>query len=101
MKYILLLQEFLKNGAKALKTLKDFNDNFVFSHEDTGKNLLIYNDDMIEFELEDYQGNKELLKNRYGACCVPTTYVLGKALEYCQLISDDSSERAYYNEEDY
>lgn len=89
---------FQKNGAKALKNLKDFNDDFVFKHEDTGKNLLIYNDEMQEFELEDYQGHKELLKNKYGCVVVPTTYVLGKSLEYAALISDESSSRAIYDE---
>lgn len=54
---------------------------------------------MDEFELEDYQGHKELLKNKYGCVIVPTTYVLGKSLEYATLISDESSERAIYNEE--
>ena len=78
--------------------MKDFNDDFVFSHEDTGKNLLIYNDEMSEFELVDYQGNKEIVKNKYGCVLVPTTYVLGKSLEYATLISDESSERAIYNE---
>lgn len=89
---------FQSNGAKALKNLKDFNDDFVFSHEDTNKNLMIYNDEMFDFELTDYQGNKELLTNKYGVVCVPTTYVLGKSLEYATLISDESSERAIYNE---
>lgn len=88
-----------KEGRKALKNLKDFNDNFVFNYKDTGKNLLIYNDEMNEFELEDYQGNKELLKNKYGCVLVPTTYVLGKSQEYATLISDESSARAIYNEE--
>lgn len=90
---------FQSNGAKALKNLKDFNDDFVFSHEDTNKNLMIYNDEMYDFELEDYQGNTEILTNKYGVVCVPTTYVLGKSLEYATLISDESSERAIYNEE--
>lgn len=87
-----------KSGAKALKSLKDFNDDFVFKHEDTNKNLLIYNDEMEQFELEDYQGNKEILNNKYGCVLVPTTYVLGKSLEYSQLISDESSERAIFDE---
>lgn len=88
-----------KQGAKALKDLKDFNDDFVFNHEDTGKNLLIYNDEMENFELEDYQRNKEILTNKYGCVLVPTTYVLGKSQEYATLISDESSKRAIYNEE--
>ena len=87
-----------KKGARALKKLEDFKDNFVFNFNDTGKNLLIYNDEMIDFELEDYQGNKELLKNRYGCVLVPTTYELGKAEEYAELITDNSSARAIFKE---
>ncbi len=59
---------------------------------------MIYNDDMPEFELEDYQGNKEMLTNKYGCVIVPTTYVLGKSQEYAMLISDESSSRAIYDE---
>ena len=34
----------------------------------------------------------------HGCCLVPTTYILGKALEYADLISDNSSKRAKYKE---
>lgn len=64
-----------------------------------GKNMLIYNDEQENFELVDYQGNKELVKQKYGCCLVPTTYELGKSEEYCYLISDDSSKRAIFKEE--
>lgn len=87
-----------KKGAKALKNLEEFRDNFIFDFKDTGKNLLIYNDEMIDFDLEDYQGNKELLKNRYGCVLVPTTYELGKSEEYAELITDESSARAIFKE---
>lgn len=87
-----------KKGAKALKKLEDFKDNFVFKYEDTGKNLLIYNDEMESFELEDYQGNKELIDAKYGCSLVPTTYELGKSEEYAYLISDDSAKRAIFKE---
>ena len=87
-----------KKGAKALKKLEDFKDDFIFKFEDTGKNLLIYNDEMEEFELIDYQGNKEVLKNRYGCVLVPTTYELGKSEEYADLISDESSKRSIFKE---
>lgn len=87
-----------KKGSKALKNLNDFRDDFVFDYKDTGKNLLIYNDEMQEFELEDYQGNKEIQNVKYGAVLVPTTYELGKAEEYAYLISDDSSARAIFEE---
>lgn len=87
-----------KKGAKALKKLEDFKDNFIFKYEDTGKNLLIYNDEMESFELEDYQGNKELIDAKYGCSLVPTTYELGKSEEYAYLISDDSAKRAIFKE---
>lgn len=85
-----------KKGANGLKKLEDFKDDFVFKYEDTGKNLLIYNDEQVEFELEDFQGHKTLEKSKYGCCLLPTTYVLGKSEEYCYLISDDSSKRSIY-----
>lgn len=80
--------------------MEDFKDDFVFKYEDTGKNMLIYNDEMENFELEDFQGHKEMLKNKYGCVLVPTTYELGKSEEYSYLISDDSSKRAIFGEEE-
>ena len=62
--------------------------------------MLIYNDEMENFELEDFQEHKEMLKNKYGCVLVPTTYELGKSEEYSYLISDDSSKRAIFGEED-
>lgn len=87
-----------RNGAKALKKLEDFKDDFVFKYEDTGKNLLIYNDEQESFNLEDYQGNIEEVNQRYGCCLVPTTYELEKSEEYSYLLSDDSSKRAIFKE---
>lgn len=78
--------------------MDDFRDDFVFSHEDTGKNLLIYNDEQIEFEVCDYLGNKEKRTDKYGAVIVPTTYELGKAEEYMALLSENSSNRSIYEE---
>ena len=88
-----------KKGAKALKKLEDFKDDFVFRYEDTGKNLLIYNDEMEKFELTDFQGNKEIIDVKYGCTLVPNTYTLGKSEEYSYLISDDSAKRAIFEEE--
>lgn len=87
-----------RNGAKALKRLEDFKDDFVFSYKDTEKNLLIYNDEQIDFDLQDYQGNTEKITQKYGAVLVPTTYELGKAEDYMNLISENSSKRSVYNE---
>lgn len=87
-----------KDGSCALKDLKDFRDDFVFSYEDTGKLLMIYNDEQDKFLLKDYQGNIEEQNVRFGCCFVPTTYVLGKSYDYMELLSDDFSKRAIYKE---
>ena len=78
--------------------MKDFKDNFVFDYKYTNKNLLIYNDEMKEFNLKDYKGKELNIKDKYGCCLIPTTYELGKSEEYVQLISDESSARAIYKE---
>ena len=57
---------FLKDGATALKgDLNNFKDNLVFNFEDTGKNLLIYNDFQEFFEIKDFRGKiAKLSSNR-------------------------------------
>lgn len=87
-----------KSGCKAIKNLNEFKDDFVFEYQYTNKNLLMYCEDMEDFDLTDYQGNITRVTDRSGCCVVPTTYVLGKALEYCELISDNSSARSRYIE---
>lgn len=87
-----------KKGAKALKDLNDFKDDFIFSFKDTNKNLLVYNDDMNPFILKDYKGKKLEVTDKYGCILIPTTYKLGKAEEYANLIEENSSRRSRYNE---
>ena len=87
-----------KEGAKALKSLEDFKDGLVFDYKYTGKNLLQYNDEMKPFELIDYKGKKYTVKDKFGCVILPTTYNLGKSLEYAKLLSDDSSERSIFRE---
>lgn len=86
------------HGANALKKLEDFKDDFVFDYKDTGKLLIIYIDKQEPYELTDYRGKKMLVTDTSGCCFIPTTYVLGKALEYANLISDNSSARARFIE---
>ena len=87
-----------KSGAKALKKLEDFRDDFVFDYKDTNKNILYYNDEMEEFELKDYHGKTVKVNDKYGCCLLPTTYTLGKSQEYTNLISDESSKHAIWKE---
>lgn len=87
-----------KEGAKALKTLEDFTNDFVFDFEFTNKNLIVYNDFQDPFELIDYEGKKYTVTDKYGICLLPTTYKLGIAEEYFNLISDESSKHAKFIE---
>ena len=87
-----------KKGARALKSLEDFRDNFVFDYEYTNKNLIVYNDCMKEITITDYQGNEFTSNEQFGSTFIPTTYELGKSQEYCELLSDESSARAIYKE---
>lgn len=83
-----------------MKDLSDFRNDFIFKHEFTGKNMISYNDDMIPFEITDYLGNTYFNTEKYGACIVPTTYALGMSQDYQELITDKSSHKAIYREEE-
>ena len=48
--------------------------------------------------IKDYLGIEYEATDKTGCCLLPTTYVLGKAIEYANLISDNSSNRARYKE---
>ena len=85
-----------KSGAKCLKTLNDFRDNLIFDFENTNKLTLAYNDNQVPATITDYLGNKYTVDDKSGICMLPTTYELGKALEYCELIADNSTKRAKY-----
>lgn len=87
-----------KSGALGLKNLSEFKDNFVFDFKYTNKNLLMYCENQENCNIIDYQGNEYIVKDKSGCCIVPTTYVLGKALDYADLVSDNSSKRAKYKE---
>jgi hypothetical protein len=87
-----------KRGASALKKLEDFRDNFIFSYEDTEKNLLIYSEDQESIEVEDYLGLSYNITDKSGCCILPNSYELSKSLDYVNLISDDSSKRARFKE---
>lgn len=87
-----------KSGAKALKSLDDFRDNFIFNYKDTEKNLVLYTEEQSPIEVEDYLGLKYLITDKSGCCILPNTYKLSKSLDYANLVSDDSSARARFKE---
>ena len=88
-----------KGGAKSLKSLEEFKDDHVFKFEDTNKNTVMYCEHQKPCVLTDYLGNTYEVTDVSGCCLLPTTYVLGKSLEYAQLLTDNSSARAIYKEE--
>ena len=88
-----------KSGAKALKSIEEFRDDFEFKSSVTNKQTLIYLDEQVENEFTDYQGNNYINKDKTGCCLIPCSYVLGKAYDYANLISDESSKRAIYKED--
>ena len=85
-------------GAKGLKDLKDFKDEYIFKYEDTGKLLLSYCENQEPMYVNDYLGKEAFVTDKSGCCLVPTTYELGKAEDYMELIEEKSSERALYKE---
>ena len=87
-----------KSGARALKKLEDFKDGLIFRYKDTNKNLLFYVDNQEEHILRDYTGLEYKITDKSGCCILPNSYTLGKALDYCHLLTDDSSRRSVYKE---
>ena len=88
-----------KSGAAALKgDLHNFTDNLLFKYEDTGKNMLMYNDEQPVFSVTDPEGNTEIIKQKSGACIVPATYELNKSIEYADFLDDNSEPRSIYKE---
>ena len=85
-----------KKGSSALKRLEDFKDDFVFKASETGKQTLYYIEEQQEHEFIDCQGNKWINKDKTGCCFVPCSYILGKSEEYANLLTEESSNRAYY-----
>jgi hypothetical protein len=83
-------------GAKCLKSLDEFRDNLVFDFDHTNKLTLAYNDNQHPVEITDYLGNTYTVKDKSGICMLPTTYELGKALDYAELIGENSTERAKF-----
>ena len=85
-----------KKGAECLKSLDEFRDDLIFDFDHTNKLTLAYNDNQKPAIITDYLGNTYTVQDRTGICMLPTTYELGKALDYCELIADNSTKRAKF-----
>ena len=87
-----------KNGSKCLNKIEDFRDNLVFDYKYTNKNAILYNDNQIPVDIVDYLGVKSKVEDISGCCLVPATYTLGKSLDYANLLTENSSNRAKFKE---
>ena len=87
-----------KCGSRCLKRIEDFRDDLVFDYKYTNKHTLMYNDNQNPIDIIDYLGIKYSVRDKSGCCLLPTTYKLGKALDYANLLTDNSSERAKFKE---
>lgn len=85
-----------EGGADCLTTLDEFRDDLVFDFGHTNKLTLAYNDNQIPVYITDYLGNTYKVTDKSGICMLPTTYKLGKALDYADLIENESTERARF-----
>ena len=86
-----------KSGAKCLKRIEDFRDDLIFDGKITNKKIVMYNDNQLPVDLIDYNGVKYRVEDKSGCCLLPTTYKLGKAQEYADLLIENSSKRAKFN----
>ena len=86
-------------GARALHDLNDFRDNFIFKSSDTGKQSILYLDTQEVDKMIDVYGVEYLNTDKSGCCMIPCSYELGKSLDYCELLTDNSSKRAVFREE--
>ena len=58
----------------------------------------MYNDNQIPVDIVDYLGVKSKVEDISGCCLVPQTYTLGKSLDYANLLTENSSNRAKFKE---
>ncbi len=86
-------------GARALHNLNDFRDNFIFKASDTEKQSIIYIDSQQYNKVVDVDGVEYMNTDLTGCCMIPCSYELGKSLDYCELLTDNSSKRAVFREE--
>lgn len=85
-----------KCGNRCLKRIEDFRDNLIFDYKYTNKQTIAYNDKQYPIDLVDYLGVKYKVDDKTGVCLLPTTYELNKALDYANLLTDNSSTRAKF-----
>lgn len=85
-----------KSGNKCLKRIEDFRDDLLFDYKYTNKQTIMYNDNQSPVDIVDYLGVKYKVYDKSGCCLLPTTYKLGKSLDYANLLTDNSTNRSKF-----
>lgn len=85
-----------KAGNKCLKRIEDFRDDLMFDYKYTNKQTIMYNDNQLPVDIVDYLGVKYKVNDKSGCCLLPTTYKLGKSLDYANLLTDNSTNRSKF-----
>lgn len=85
-----------KSGNRCLKRIEDFRDDLVFDYKYTNKQTIMYNDNQSPVDIVDYLGVKYKVNDKSGCCLLPTTYKLGKSLDYANLLTDNSTNRSKF-----
>lgn len=75
-----------EKGAKALDSLEQFDDDFVFDDEHTGKLIFTYLSNMDTVIWNKGQEDEYISHYRYGINSLPTTYCMSMKDEYIDLI---------------
>lgn len=77
-----------KSAVRAFKSINDFNNDFVFGYEYSGRLIHYYEDDQEPFTYTDVNGNEYRCTQRHSIILQPSTYKLGQTDEYQALIDE-------------
>lgn len=88
-----------KSGYKCLHNIDEFRDNLVFTFDKTNKHTIIYNDEQLPIDIIDKNGVKYTCNDKTSCVLLPAEYTLGKAYEYTQLLTDNSTKRSKFKNE--
>lgn len=75
-----------EKGAKAITCLEDFDEDFIFDDEFTGKMIFTYQSNMDSIEWNKGQKDSYISHYKYGINSLPTTYKMSMKDEYVDLI---------------
>lgn len=88
-----------KSGSQCLHDIDEFRDDLVFTFDKTNKHTIVYNDEQLPIDIIDKNGVKYICKDKTSCVLLPAEYTLGKAYEYTQLLTDNSTKRSKFKNE--